>query len=451
MSLIASYISGVTMLGTPAEIYNFGAQYWLIVFAMCLSGFTVATVYLPVFTKLQVCSSYEGGLKAVVYTDTWQTVVMFISVLVVVILGIISVGGMNVIIERAYAGNRLHSLNPNMYDRYTVFSVLIGGFTYWTSFNSVHQTMVQRYLSLPNDKQAKLSVGIFTVGVVFFISMCCFAGVLVFSTYYDCDPLTANRISNSDQLIPLFVVETAGHLRGVPGLFIAGVFGAALSSLSVVLNSTSVVLLEDVFKGVCHFDLTETRAKIISKCIVLILGVISVCLVFVVEHMGGVFEVASSLSAIVAGTMFGVFSLGMLIPWANTKGAVAGAIAGFIMSCIVSYGGQYASSAKLIVHPTLPISVDGCAETYGINVTAPPPIVYPDESAVFPLFRLSYLWITPIGVVTVMIVGVITSFLTGKTDIRFLDPELISPVCQWILPEEAGYSVEDRDYLPLWT
>lgn len=64
--------------------------------------------------------------------------------------------------------------------------------------------------------------------MVFFISMCCFAGVLVFSTYYDCDPLTANRISNSDQLIPLFVVETAGHLRGVPGLFIAGVFGAAL-------------------------------------------------------------------------------------------------------------------------------------------------------------------------------------------------------------------------------
>jgi sodium-coupled monocarboxylate transporter 8/12 len=107
-----------------------------------------------------VCVFYTilGGLKAVVYTDTWQTVVMFISVLVVVILGIISVGGMNVIIERAYAGNRLHSLNfsPNMYDRYTVFSVLIGGFTYWTSFNSVHQTMVQRYLSLPNDKQAKL-------------------------------------------------------------------------------------------------------------------------------------------------------------------------------------------------------------------------------------------------------------------------------------------------------
>jgi hypothetical protein len=53
-------------------------------------------------------------------------------------------------------GKAFFSFSPNMYDRYTVFSVLIGGFTYWTSFNSVHQTMVQRYLSLPNDKQAKL-------------------------------------------------------------------------------------------------------------------------------------------------------------------------------------------------------------------------------------------------------------------------------------------------------
>lgn len=47
------------MLGTPAEVYNFGAQYWIIVIAMALSSTVVATVYLPVFTKLQVTSSYE--------------------------------------------------------------------------------------------------------------------------------------------------------------------------------------------------------------------------------------------------------------------------------------------------------------------------------------------------------------------------------------------------------
>lgn len=59
MSLVASYISGVTVLGTPAEIYNFGTQYWLIVFPIFLMGFVVSYVYLPVFCSLQVGSSYE--------------------------------------------------------------------------------------------------------------------------------------------------------------------------------------------------------------------------------------------------------------------------------------------------------------------------------------------------------------------------------------------------------
>lgn len=59
MSLVASYISGVTVLGTPAEIYNYGTQYWLIIFPIFLMGFVVAYVYLPVFCSLKVNSSYE--------------------------------------------------------------------------------------------------------------------------------------------------------------------------------------------------------------------------------------------------------------------------------------------------------------------------------------------------------------------------------------------------------
>lgn len=59
MSLVASYISGVTVLGTPAEIYAFGTQYWLIIVPIFLMGFIVSYVYLPVFCSLQVGSSYE--------------------------------------------------------------------------------------------------------------------------------------------------------------------------------------------------------------------------------------------------------------------------------------------------------------------------------------------------------------------------------------------------------
>lgn len=59
MSLVASYISGVTMLGTPSEIYNYGTQYWLIIVPIILMGITVCTVFLPVFSSLGVGSSYE--------------------------------------------------------------------------------------------------------------------------------------------------------------------------------------------------------------------------------------------------------------------------------------------------------------------------------------------------------------------------------------------------------
>lgn len=59
MSLLAGYISGVTILGTPAEIYNFGTQYWLIAVPILLMGVAVCTVYLPVFCSLKLNSSYE--------------------------------------------------------------------------------------------------------------------------------------------------------------------------------------------------------------------------------------------------------------------------------------------------------------------------------------------------------------------------------------------------------
>jgi Na+/proline symporter len=59
MSLTASHISGITLLGAPSEMYTFGTQYWM----MCLSGVIVCGVlgvaYMPVFHRLQLTSTYE--------------------------------------------------------------------------------------------------------------------------------------------------------------------------------------------------------------------------------------------------------------------------------------------------------------------------------------------------------------------------------------------------------
>ncbi|XP_031619202.1 sodium-coupled monocarboxylate transporter 2-like isoform X2 [Contarinia nasturtii] len=498
MSLVASYISGVTILGTPAEIYNFGTQYWLIIIAIVFMGYTVSTVYLPVFTTLQVGSSYEylelrfsstvrtiasvmfvideilflpivlyvpalafnqvtganiylisgivcavcvfytfvGGIKAVVSTDAWQVIVMFISVVVVCCLGTAASGGFFNTFEKAAEGNRiiLFNFNPSLYERHTFWSVLIGGFTYWTSFNSVNQTMVQRYMSLPNIKKARQSILIFVIGVIIFLSFCCYAGVLIFAAFHDCDPNLAGFVKNDDQLFPFYVMQTVSKLRGIPGLFIAGIFGAALSSLSVILNSTAGVLLEDICRGCFKSQPSEKASNAIVKGSVLVLGALSLVFLMIVEKLGGILEVATSLSAIAAGTTFGVFTLGMLVPWSNNVGAICGAISGAIMSGWISFGTQAAIASGAVQSHKLNMSIGGC-ETFGYYNSSIPPVV--DESDVFPLYRLSFMWINPIGVSTVLIVGIIASYISGPRDLRKINPDLISPVIHRFLPDEC--------------
>lgn len=50
----------------------------------------------------------------------------------------------------------------------------------------------------------------------------------MYAKYSDCDPLTSKQIKRSDQLLPFFVIDVAGKIPGLPGIFIAGVFSAAL-------------------------------------------------------------------------------------------------------------------------------------------------------------------------------------------------------------------------------
>lgn len=328
----------------------------------------------------------------------------------------------------------LISLNPSPYERQTFWAVTIGGFCYWTSFNSVNQTMVQRYMSLPNMKKARRAIAIFTVGIILFVSVCCYAGLLIYAKYWKCDPLTSGLVKRDDQLFAIYVMETVGEWKGVAGLFIAGVFGAALSSLSVVLNSTAAVLLEDILKGCFKRKPSEKVAALFVKGSILFLGAATMGFLFIVEKLGGILSVATSLTAIAAGTTFGIFSLGMLNPYSNSMGAICGAVAGALLSGWVSLGSQVAVASGQVVQPKLPVSIEECPIG---NITGPIYPDIPDQSDIFPLYRFSYHWINPIGILTVFTVGSIVSYFTGPLKLDRIDPELISPVIHSFLPQDA--------------
>lgn len=69
---------------------------------------------------------------------------------------------------------------------------------------------------------------IFLIGVIVVKTVSVITGLIMFSKYAGCDPLTTGSINRPDQLLPYYVMDVAGHILGLPGLFIAGVFCAAL-------------------------------------------------------------------------------------------------------------------------------------------------------------------------------------------------------------------------------
>ena len=58
--------------------------------------------------------------------------------------------------------------------------------------------------------------------------ICAYGGLVIYAKYVDCHPVYTGRIKTADQLLPLFVMDTLGQYKGLPGLFVAGIFSGAL-------------------------------------------------------------------------------------------------------------------------------------------------------------------------------------------------------------------------------
>ncbi|CAB3231285.1 unnamed protein product [Arctia plantaginis] len=495
MSLIASYVSGVTIMGTPAEIYNYGAQYWLVVVGVALSCIIVCIVYLPVFCTLRLSSSYEylelrfnrhvravasllflfdevlflpmvvfvpalafnqltganvfavggimvlicgvytvlGGLRAVVWTDSVQTGLMFLGVVLVAVAGTIAVGGFASAFEIASVSGRIELTNWSFspLERQTGWGAVIGGCIYWTCFNSVNQTMVQRYISLDSKKKAVTAIGIFAMGAVLAITLCAWCGITAYVAWVTsgCAPGATPLVD--DRMLPSFVTYIADtqNLPGLSGVFLAGVFGAGLSSLSAVLNACALVIIEDLLHGWLQKRYKPFNEGLIARGATAVLAVLSVIMLVVIQKLGGVLGVATALSAIAASTTCGIFTLGMACSWVGPRGAVAGAVGGALVTSVVSLGTQAAAASGLRTMP-LNFTMQCPNEVANIDLDF-------DPETIFPLFRISYHWVAPIGLLATLIVGAVVGWLFDVQEDIKMDAELFTPLVWRFLPARA--------------
>ena len=153
------------------------------------------------------CSA--GGIKAVMWTDTFQSVVMFGSFLAIIIKGNYDSGGSYEVFDRNYQSGRVELLNlePDMRQRHTVWSMIIGGYFLGMSIYGVNQTQVQRYLTVSSRAKAVRAIWWSGFLFVFITITCCYAGMVVYAFYFNCDPLSSGQIFHKDQIFPMFVMQ----------------------------------------------------------------------------------------------------------------------------------------------------------------------------------------------------------------------------------------------------
>ncbi|XP_041452150.1 LOW QUALITY PROTEIN: sodium-coupled monocarboxylate transporter 1 [Drosophila obscura] len=501
MSLISSFISGITLLGTPTEVYLYGAQYMYIMGSLVLMGFCMYYLFLPVFHELNLISTYKyleqrynrslrlfgsvmfivasllwlpiviyvpaiafnqatgvnihivtpivcvvcifytciGGLKAVVWTDVIQTIIMFGAMALVLIKGTLDIGGPSVVWQRAQETARLERPNfaPDITERYTFYSLVLGGVAHWLKSNAISQNMIQRYLSLPTLRDARIAIWTFIAGVLAFLMICGYTGLLIYATYAQCDPLETKLAQRNDQLLPLLVMETLGSYPGLPGVFVAGVFSAALSSLSTGLNSLSAVVLEDFVKTFRRQPLTEGQTAFVMRSVVVVFGIVFVALVFAVEKLGAVLQLTITLSSVANGPLLGIFTAGVMLPWVNSKGALLGGFSSLLVMAWMCVSAQRDLVTGNLVYQRKPYSTMGCNYTFAGepgNFASPAAgRCLQAPSGPFQLYRISYLYFTLFGALLTIVVALVTSLLLRETDLDAVDTRLLTPfVRRWL-------------------
>nr|XP_031545288.1 sodium/iodide cotransporter isoform X3 [Vicugna pacos] len=440
LSLAASFMSAVQVLGVPAEAYRYGLKFLWMCLGQLLNSLLTALFFLPVFYRLGLTSTYQGGMKAVIWTDVFQVLVMLTGFWVILVRGTMLMGGPEHVLELAKNHSRINlmdfDLDPR--SRYTFWTFVVGGTLVWLSMYGVNQAQVQRYVACRTEKQAKLALLVNQLGLFLIVFSAAACGIVMFTLYIDCDPLLAGRISAPDQYMPLLVLDIFKDLPGVPGLFLACAYSGTLSTASTSINAMAAVTVEDLIKPRLP-NLSPRRLVIISKGLSLIYG--SACLTVAALSSllgGGVLQGSFTVMGVISGPLLGAFMLGMFFPSCNTPGVLSGLAVGLALSLWVAVGATlYPPSAQSM--GVLPSSAAGCAVLSANASGFLDPLLAanassrasslemdPDQSTLADSFyAISYLYYGALGTLSTLLGGALISCLTGPTKRSALGPGLL--------------------------
>ena len=269
-----------------------------------------------------------GGLRAVVYTEALQTVVLIMGSLIIMFLGFQAIGGLGEL--KAAVGSEHFNMwkpasDPDFPWTGMVFGGAIVGIWYWCT----DQYIVQRTLAAHNIKIGRRGAifGAYLKILPIFIFL--LPGVIAYGLKQK-GLLTYER---SDEVFPVLVQYLLPV--GIKGLVAGGLMAALMSSLASVFNSSSTLFTVDIFKKL-NPDTPEKRLVNIGRIATAIIVVLGMLWIPIMQKIGGgvLYQYLQSVQSYIAPPITCVFLLGILWKRINAQGAIATLFFGLLMGTL---------------------------------------------------------------------------------------------------------------------
>ena len=341
-------------------------------FAACgnyLTAMIISAIVIVAYTTL-------GGFLAASTTDFIQSIIMSVALIVVLIFGVETAGGIGAVIHNAselpgYLSMTLsYDVNTGKaapYSALTIVSTAAWGLGY---FGMPH--ILLRFMAIEDEKKLKLSRRVATIWVVISLFVAVFIGVIGY-TMSKVGALEMLTGSNSETIIVKISALLSQHgviFALLAGVILAGILASTMSTSDSQLLAASSAVSSDIL-GAFRKDSSNKNGSMAAARITLL--VISVVAAFIARNPD------SSVFAIVSfawagfGAAFGPVVLFSLF-WKRTNkwGALAGMVCGGSMVFIWKYlirplGGIWN------IYELLPAFLIACAAIVIVSLLTPKP------------------------------------------------------------------------------
>ena len=278
----------------------------------------IATVILTgIYTVL-------GGMRAVVYTETLQAVVLVAGAAVLTYIGLDRVGGwerMKATVTPEYLNMWRPASDPDFPWPSLFISSTIVGIWYWCT----DQYIVQRTLTAKNIKEGRRGTIFGALMKLLPVFLFLIPGVIALTLKMRGEL----EWESADQAFPVLMSNLLP--AGLRGLVAAGLLAALMSSLASVFNSVSTLFTVDIYKKLKP-ETPEKKLVQTGQIATIVVVIIGIFWIPIMSNISGVlYEYLQSVQTYIAPPIAAVFIMGIMHKRINAQGAYVTLISGFII------------------------------------------------------------------------------------------------------------------------